>query len=191
MAFLNKEELMQVGFKYIGHNVKVSDKAAIYNPEEIKIGDNSRIDDFCVISGRVEIGRNVHITINCNVAGGIPGVYIGDFSTIAYACHIMSQSDDYSGMTMTNSTVPKHYKNEIFKPVHIGKHVIIGACSVILPGCDVSDGCSIGAMSLVNKPTLPWGVYVGSPAIRIKERSKNLLNHFSEFIKNEKNDSIQ
>lgn len=190
MAFLNEAELRDVGFKHIGLNVKISDKAVIYNPEKIIVNDNSRVDDFCVISGRVEIGRNVHITISCNIAGGAPGVYIGDFSTIAYGCHVMSQSDDYSGMTMTNSTVPKQYKNETFKAVHIGQHVIIGACSVVLPGCDISDGCSIGAMSLVNKPTVPWGIYVGSPARRIKNRSKDLLNFFSEFMKNEKNDSI-
>lgn len=185
MAFLSETQLQELGFKSIGKNVKISDKCVIYNPELIEIGDNSRIDDFCVISGRVVIGRNIHITVYCNIAGGQPGVYIDDFATIAYGCHVMSQSDDYSGNTMTNSTIPKAYKNEILKTVYIKKYAIIGAGSIVLPGCDIEVGCSIGAMSLVNKPTEPWGIYFGVPAKRIKQRSNNLLTHFNEYLKND------
>ena len=50
MAYYTEEQLNQLGFKYIGENVKISDKASIYNHDQIEIGDNSRIDDFCVIS---------------------------------------------------------------------------------------------------------------------------------------------
>ena len=75
MAFLSDEQLAALGFKSLGKNVRISDKASIYNPENIVIGDNSRIDDFCVISGRVEIGRNVHIAIFFNVAGGEEGSF--------------------------------------------------------------------------------------------------------------------
>jgi acetyltransferase-like isoleucine patch superfamily enzyme len=185
MAFLTKKQIKEIGFKYVGQNVKISDKCVIYNPEHTEIGHNSRVDDFCVLSGRVVIGRNVHITIYCNIAGGEPGVYILDYSTVAYGCHIMSQSDDYTGDTMTNSTIPKKYKAEVYKPVCIGKHVIIGAGSIVLPGCNIADGCSVGAMSLINKPTESWGVYFGVPAKRIKERSKNLLVHFEEYLKND------
>lgn len=185
MAFLTEEQVNIIGFKSIGRNVKVSDKCIIYNPELMEIGSNSRIDDFCVLSGCIVVGRNVHITVFCNIAGGKPGIHIGDYSTVAYGCHIMSQSDDYTGMTMTNSTIPKKYKSEIFKKVIIGKHVIIGAGSIVLPGCDIEEGCSIGAMSLVNKPTESWGVYFGVPAKRIKDRSKELLTHFEEYLTND------
>lgn len=185
MAFLSQTQLDKLGLKFLGRNVKISDKCVIYNPEFIEVGDNSRIDDFCVVSGRVVIGRNVHITVYCNLAGGQPGVFIDDFSTIAYGCHIMSQSDDYSGITMTNSTIPKAYKAEVFKEVRIGKHVIVGAGSIVLPGCSIEVGCSIGAMSLVNKPTEPWGIYFGVPAKRVKQRSDELLNHLNEYLKND------
>ena len=185
MAYLSDEKIKEIGFKSIGDNVKISDRCVIYNPESIEIGDNSRVDDFCVLSGRIVIGRNVHVTVYCNVAGGIPGVYIGDYSTIAYGCHIMSQSDDYTGASMTNSTIPKKYKAEMFRAVHIGKYVIIGSGSIVLPGCDIAEGCSVGAMSLINKPTKAWGVYFGVPAKRMKERSKELLVHLAEYLKND------
>jgi hypothetical protein len=46
MAYLTDEQLKDMGFKSLGNNVKVSDKASIYNANQIEIGDNSRIDDF-------------------------------------------------------------------------------------------------------------------------------------------------
>lgn len=69
MAYYTKEELDKIGFKFLGENVKISDKASIYDPGQIEIGDNSRIDDFCVISGRIEIGRFVRVAPFCLIAG--------------------------------------------------------------------------------------------------------------------------
>ena len=86
--------------------------ASIYNHEQISIGDNSRIDDLCVVSGKVSIGKNVHITPQCLIAGGLKGVEFHDYTTVAYGVKIFTQSDDYLGFTMTNSTIPAKYKNE-------------------------------------------------------------------------------
>lgn len=181
VAFLSENALKIMGFKSLGKNVKISDKASIYDCDEIEIGDNSRIDDFCVVSGRVSIGRNVHITIFCNIAGGIPGVVLEDYSTIAYGCHIFSQSDDYSGESMTNSTVPKEFKNELFSEVIIKKFAIIGARSTILPGVTIEEGCSIGAMSLVNKNTVEWSIYYGIPAIFKEFKRKKPLELVRDY----------
>ena len=112
MAYYSESELKQLGFKFLGKNVLISNKASIYNHEQIEIGNNSRIDDFCVISGKIKIGRNVHITPQCLVAGGEKGIIFEDFTTIAYNAKIFTQSDDYSGVSMTNSTIPSKYKIE-------------------------------------------------------------------------------
>lgn len=183
MAYLSVAELQNFGFKKIGKNVKVSDKASIYNAEDIEIGDYSRIDDFCIISGNVKIGRFNHITPMCLVAGGVPGVVLDDFCTLAYGVKVFAQSDDYSGETLTNSLIPKDLKNEKLASVSLKKHVIVGAGTVILPGVVVEVGCSIGAMSLLTKSTEPWGIYLGVPAKRSKERKKNLLELEKQFLK--------
>ncbi len=175
MAYHTQLELEDMGFKRIGTNVKISVSANIYNCEEIEIGDNSRIDDFCVISGNIKIGRNVHVTPQCLVAGGEKGIVFEDFTTIAYGVQVFTQSDDYSGRTMTNSTIPEKYKDISKKKVTIEKHSIVGAGSIIMPGITLSEGTSIGAMSLVLEDTLPWSIYVGSPARKKKARSKDLL----------------
>jgi galactoside O-acetyltransferase len=148
----------------------------------MEIGDYSRIDDFCVISGKVTIGRNVHVAVFCNVGGGELGVTLDDFSGLAYGCHVFSQSDDYSGRTLTNPTVPAKYKCEIKSPVHIKRHSIVGVSSVIFPGVTLAEGTSIGAMSLVTKSTEEWSVYFGVPAKRLKARKRELLELEKDYL---------
>lgn len=184
MAYLSPEEIQKMGFKKLGVNIKISDKASIYNCSQIEIGDNSRIDDFCVLSGTIKIGRNVHIAPFCLIAGGEEGIILEDFSGLAYKVQIFSQSDDYSGETLTNPTIPSEYKKEIKKGIFVGKHVIIGAGSIVLPGVYLAEGCSVGAMSLIRKSTEPWGVYVGNPAKRIKNRKQNLLTLEKKYLEN-------
>ncbi len=191
MAYLTDQQLIEKGFKSLGLGVKVSDKASIYNAEKIEIGDNSRIDDFCVVSGNIKIGKNVHFAPFCLVAGGDEGIFFEDFSGLAYQVQVFTQSDDYSGESMTNPTVPDVYKSELKKSVIIGAHSIVGAGSIIMPGVVLSEGVSIGAMSVVRKSTEAWAIYLGNPARKIKSRKKNLLQLAERYLSEESDDSIQ
>lgn len=182
MAYLNSTELKALGLKKLGEEVKISDKACIYDAEKIEIGDHSRIDDFCIISGKVKIGKYNHITPMCLVAGGVPGIVLEDFCTLAYGVKIFAQSDDYSGETLTNSLVAKQFKKEKFAAVVLKKHVIVGANSTIFPGVTIQEGSSVGAMTLVTKDTDSWGIYMGIPARRIRDRKRDLLALESEFL---------
>jgi acetyltransferase-like isoleucine patch superfamily enzyme len=185
MSFLSQKELVTTGFKKLGKNVLISNKASIYNAEQIEIGDNSRIDDFCVLSGKIVIGRNVHIAVFCNIAGGTEGVILEDFSGLAYGCHVFSQSDDYSGRSLTNPTVPALYKKELKKAVYIGRHCIVGTNSIIFPGVKLAEGTAVGAMSVVTKSTEEWSIYIGNPAVKLKTRKRDLLELETEYMKNE------
>lgn len=182
MGYMTSDSLERMGFKRLGDNVKISDRASVYDASLIEIGNNSRVDDFCVISGRIHIGSYCHITPMCLIAGGEPGVFLADFCTLAYGVKIFSQSDDYSGSSMANSMIPRVFKTEIFKPVHLEKHVIVGAGSIIFPGVCLAEGCAVGAMTLVTKSTAPWGIYAGNPARRIKERKQDILKHEAKFL---------
>jgi galactoside O-acetyltransferase len=185
MPFLTIEQLSSLGFRKLGKNVKISDKAVIYNPDQVEIGDHSRIDDFCVVSGKVTIGRNVHVAVFCNLAGGTEGITLDDFSGLAYSSQVFSQSDDYTGLTLTNPTVPAKYKKERKAAIHIGRHCIVGTSALIFPGVHLADGCSVGAMAMVTKSTEPWGVYAGIPARRVKERKRELLALEKEYLDSE------
>lgn len=190
MPYLTEAQLAQMGFHSLGQNVRISDKAAIYNADQIEIGDHSRIDDLCIISGRVVIGSYCHITPMCLVAGGTLGVFLDDFVTLAYGVKVFSQSDDYSGETMTNSLIPRQYKRETFESVHLQRQCIVGAGSIIMPGVTLAQGCSVGAMSLLLKSTEPWGIYAGVPARRLKNRRQDLLALEAQFLKEQNHDPV-
>jgi galactoside O-acetyltransferase len=175
MAFLTQAALDTMNFKHLGQNVKISDKASIYNPEWISIDDNSRIDDFCVLSGHITIGKNVHIAVFNNLAGGEQGIVMEDFSGLAYSCNVFTQSDDYTGLTLTNPTIPSQFKKEKKAAILIKKHVIVGAASMVFPGVTLATGCSVGAMTMVTRNTEEWKIYSGIPAVAIKDRKKDML----------------
>ncbi len=97
---------------------------------------------------------------------------------------MFAQSDDYSGLTMTNPMVPDIYKKELKRSIFIGKHSIVGAHSVILPSVNLAEGTAIGAMSLVTKSTKSWSIYFGCPAKYLKPRKKKILE-LEQLITNE------
>ena len=112
MGFLSEDELQSMGFRKLGKHVKISDKASIYDADQMEIGDHSRVDDFCVLSGRILLSRNVHIAVFCNLAGGEAGIEIDAFSGLAYGATVFTQNDDYSGETLLGPTIPEKYRQQ-------------------------------------------------------------------------------
>ena len=45
-SFYSEEELQQMGFAHVGHDVMISRKASIYGASNIWIGNHVRVDDF-------------------------------------------------------------------------------------------------------------------------------------------------
>lgn len=174
-SFYSEEELRKIGFKHVGKSVFISRKASIYSPEHMSIGDYVRIDDFCILSGKIQLGNFIHIAAGCYLFGGMEGIEMKDFSGLSSRVVIYCVSDDYSGEVLTNPTVPEKYRNIISGKVEIGKHVIIGTAATILPNVKIGEGAAIGAMSLVTKNIPEWSIAFGIPAKVVKERKKNLL----------------
>lgn len=175
MAFYTQAELEGLGFKYLGKNVKLSKLASLYNTQNIEIGDNSRIDDFCVLSageGGICIGRYVHIAVYTSIMGA-GRIIMEDFTGLSSKCALYSSNDDYSGKFMTNPTVPCEYTNVKHAPVIIKKHSLVGVGSIILPGVTVEECVAVGALSLVSKSLEAGFIYTGQPAKKIKKRSRN------------------
>lgn len=185
MNYYSQEELKQFNFKTLGEDVKISRKASIYNPEEMEFASHIRIDDFCILSGKVKIGNYVHIAAYTSLHGSF-GIIFEDFSTISVHSVVFSSSDDYLGCGMTNPTIPDQFKNVDNAPVFIGRHTIIGAHSVVLPGVKLLEGSSFGAFSLIAKDSEEWSVNVGIPAQRIQARNRDVLEvekEFKEYVK--------
>ena len=182
-SFYTRYDLNQLGLASFGENVLISRKASIYGAEKINIGDNVRIDDFCILSGKITIGNFIHIAAYTALYGGNKGIVIQDFANISSKISIYSISDDYSGETMTNPMIPDKFKNVQSKEVVIQRHVIIGSGCVVLPGVVLKEGSSFGAMTLINRSSEPWSINVGIPFKKIRDRSKKLLELEKDFKK--------
>lgn len=177
-GYYSEHDLKDVGFKSLGNNVAISKNSTFIGVENISIGNNVRVDGnvtFAVVSGFINIGNYIHIGGSSHI-NGTGGVEIQNFSTISQGVRIYSASDDYSGESYTNPTIPMYLKRLNIGRVVLNEHVILGSGSVVLPGVDLGQGAAVGALSLVNSDLLSWSIYAGSPAKKLKDRSRNLLN---------------
>ena len=152
-------------FRGIGTDVTIWPLAKIITPEVISIGNAVIIDDFVLLMGgtATRIGSFVHIACHSSIVGG--GEFeMEDFSGLSGGVRVYTGNEDYAGGSLTNPTVPAPYRVPQRSFVRIGKHAIIGANSVVLPGITIGEGAVIGANSLVTKDCEPWTIYFGSPA---------------------------
>ena len=173
LGYYNEGELKAFGFKTLGTNIQIAKNCTIVNLGAISIASNVRIDSYTtIIAGKagIAIGNYVHIGVGCYLAGS-HGIVLEDFSGLSQGVKVYSQTDDYVGGVFTNPTVPSEYVKVKTGLVRLEKHVIVGSGSVILPGCTLAQGCSVGALSVIRKSTQAWKVYVGNPAKAILTRN--------------------
>lgn len=135
-SFYSQEELKKIGFLSIGKNVLISKKASIYNPGVISVGNHVRIDDFCILSGKITIGSYSHISAYTALYGGEVGIEMHDFANISAKTLVYAVLDDFSGNTLMGPTVPNQYRNVETEKVIFKKHAIIGADSIIFSKCN-------------------------------------------------------
>lgn len=169
----------------VGKNVTISPKVSIYGGDAIEIGDNVRIDDFCVLSGGsgLRIGSHIHIAVGaCFFAGS--GIELADFCQVAAYCLLLSESDDFSGRSLIGPQIPMEYKPgyKRGRPIVLDRHVTLGAKCTVLPGVTMREGSIAGAHSLISADCDPWTLYAGTPARRIRERSRDMLALEEEFL---------
>jgi galactoside O-acetyltransferase len=178
-SFFSIEELNQIGFKSIGQNVLISRFARFYSPEFIEIGNNVRIDDFCILSGNIKFGSFIHISAYCALYGKF-GIEIEDYSGLSPRCTVFSASDDFSGEYPIGPMISSEFTNVTGGKVIIKQFVQIGAGTVILPNLTINRGVAIGALSLVKKSLDEWNIYVGNPLKMLKPRQRDLLKYFEQ-----------
>lgn len=165
--YLRLDQLKGIPFKHLGKNVRISDKCSIYNPENISIGDDTRIDDFTVLSageGGIEIGKRVHIGCYSSLIGaGIIQVFRD--TEISGRVSIYSSTNDFREKSFYGDDGKRM---NIFKGyVVIGAAVVIGCGSVVLPLVAIEQGARVGALSLVKDDIGLREIWAGVPAKKI------------------------
>jgi putative colanic acid biosynthesis acetyltransferase WcaF len=56
--------------------------------------------------------------------------------------------------------------------MEMGAYAWVCARASVAPGVNVGDGAVLGLGSVATRDLGPWGVYVGVPAVKIKERAR-------------------
>jgi galactoside O-acetyltransferase len=177
--YLREDDLRAMGVGAAGTNVRVHKSCVLVGLEHMHFGDNVRVDPFGVLTaggGTLKVGDFVHLSSHLFLSAGA-GVAIGDFCALSVGVKVFSRSDDYEGRHMTNPTVPAAFTAPAADgPVAIGRHVVVGAGTVVLPGVEIEDGVAIGAQSLVKAHLPPWGVYAGVPVRLVRARRRDILD---------------
>jgi acetyltransferase-like isoleucine patch superfamily enzyme len=182
-AFLTREVLESLGFARLGEDVLVHSTVVIVDCSKVSLGSRVRIDPYVIISTRegVTFGNNVHVGGH-SVFAGQAAVEVGDFANISHYVGIYTSTTDLSGRTFSNPTVPGGDKAAHIASIHLGRHSVVGAGTLILPGAALGDGTVVGAVSRVSRTLKPWTIYAGIPARRLRARERGLLKFEREYL---------
>jgi len=142
-------------YNVIGEDVKVGNNVDIQHHILLKkgttIGDNCYIDSYVLSSGDCEIGNNVILRYQSVIARNV------------------IIEDDVFFTAGVKTIFLDHTRTMTVKPLIIKSGSFFGDNVVIMGGITVAENCIFGACAFVNKSTEPNGVYVGTPAKRIRE----------------------
>lgn len=174
-SFYTDEELLSLGLKSYGKNVLISRYARLYGASKISIGNNVRIDDFCILSGNISLGSHIHISPYVALYGA-NGIEFEDYTGISAHSVIYSAMDDFSGNYLVGSVHPEELTNVTGGKVVVKKFTQIGVNCVVFPNVTLNEGVAIGACTLVTKSLEKWGIYAGIPAKKIKNRSLRMVS---------------
>lgn len=175
------EELAAMGFKSLGKGLMISRKASFYGTSRISIGDNVRIDDFCILSGEVTLGSHIHISAYAALYGSM-GIELEDYTGVSPRATLFSAMDDFGGDYLIGPIHPEETTHVTGGKILLKRYAQIGSGTTLFPAVTIGEGTVVGAMSLVRKSLPDWVVAAGIPARVLRERSKGLL----QFVENEK-----
>jgi galactoside O-acetyltransferase len=170
-SFYTIGELAKLQIKKIGMNVSISRKCSIYSPSSLIVGNNVRIDDFCILSGDISVGNYVHISAYCALYGS-GGIIIGDFCGLSPRSTIFSRGDDFSGNYMISPMVPERLINPYSARVVLKNYSQLGTNTIVMPGVVCNEGSVTGAFSFVTEELEEWSINCGIPAKKIKNRER-------------------
>lgn len=166
---------------YCGENVYIGHSTIFTNPKEVHLGDNVRIDPFCLITTALETGSNIQICSHAVLGGGSNHkITLGDWCFIGYGSKLFCASEDYSGEF---GPVNEYWGNN---KIHRGDIIFndysgVASDVIVMPKVILPEGCLIGAKSFVytKNDLTPWTVWFGNPLECKKNRHKDKVLWFA------------
>lgn len=113
------------------------------------------------------VGKDVFVGDHVRIDQGHANlIYVDDRAHITGGCRLLCHQRDLRGYRKGDDAAKLPYR---LGEIHIGKGVMIGMESLIMPGVTIGDGAIIGAYSLVTKDIPPYTIATGRPAKVVKE----------------------
>ena len=134
---------------YCGENVFIGHNVVFTNPKNVILGDNVRIDPFCLITTALEVGSYAQICSHAVLGGGAQHkITLGKWNFIGYGSKLFCASEDYSG---EYGPVNEYWgNNKIFRgDITFKDYSGIASDVMVFPGVTIPEGCTIGAKSLI------------------------------------------
>ena len=177
--YYSDADLRAAGFRAVGRDVKIHERANIFGAEHISFGDHVRIDQFAniVATSPIEFGSYIHVAAYCHISIS-HGMTVGSFSAFGAGAKIFTSSSDFDGnlLPLPLASIPFEMREDVVRgPVTFAGHNIVGTNSLVLPGVTFAEGSAVSAMSLVQADLEAWWFYVGAPARKVRPRSRHVL----------------
>ena len=113
------------------------------------------------------VGQNVFIGDFVKVDLSYPEkIFIDDYAHITTDCLLLCHQRDLRNYRVGDNAADCGYR---LGEIHIGKGVMIGMGSIIMPGVTIGDGAIVGAGSVVTRDIPPYTIATGSPAKVVKQ----------------------
>lgn len=180
---MENQNIMLSGVEFMGDNVRTRLKfcgtnVRLYPLCKIIRAENAELDNDCKILDNVwidagkslKIGKHSMITWFVLIEGG-DCLAIGDRVFVGPGSKILTGTYELDGYYSSEFLPEDCHKNR-YGSISIGDDAYIGANCTLLPGVTIGEGAVVGANSLVTGDLEPWGVYVGSPCKKIRDRIK-------------------
>jgi putative colanic acid biosynthesis acetyltransferase WcaF len=108
---------------------------------------------------------NLELDDECGIANGAivynqGKITIGKRAVISQGAHLCSGTHDYTKRGFPLMT----------KPIFIGDHAWVAAEAFVHPGVTISEGCVVGARSVVTRDMPAWMICAGHPCKPLKDR---------------------
>lgn len=182
IGIILRRYLYKILCKKIGKGVIIDIGVYFSHPWHISIDDFTWVDAYVHITSPysyVKIGKRVHIG-PYSTLGGRASIDIEDFVGISSHVSIFTGSaSPVRGKRMSGPMVPLKDQAYYNAPVKLEKDAVVGTKSVILPGVTMKKGSVLGALTSIDRNTIEYGIYKGSPAI-LKNRRRAKINESSQ-----------
>ncbi len=176
----------------VGKGVIFGHHITFRHPQKIKIGDDTLIDDFCLLDAKgsdnigIEMGKGVYIGRNSLVYCKGGNLFLEDRVNVGHRTLIFSSNELRIGagtMLAADCCLMSggnyDYRSEIKfadqtgatskGPLLIGSNCWLGAKVVVMDGASIGEGSVIGAGAIVTEPIAAKSIAVGVPARVIKQ----------------------